>query len=181
MDLAGPSGYRFMAPRLTLLVSTIDKAGATNCAPFSFCMPVSADPPMAAIASAHKRHTLANIRETKEFVLNLPPEELVAAVWLCGNPFPKGVSEITEAGLTPVASKMVAPPRLAECAAWFECRLEWEKDAGDHSIVVGRIVAAEVKDEFVEDGGFAFEVAKPLLHLGGVRFTVGERRILVAE
>ncbi|MFH1736890.1 MAG: flavin reductase, partial [Actinomycetota bacterium] len=86
--------------------------------------------------------------------------------------------EIAYAGLTPASSSLVHPPCIAECAAWFECELEWEKDAGDHVIIVGRVVNAEARDEFVKDGGFDFAVAKPLLHVGGRNFTIGERRVV---
>ncbi len=178
MKLEPKQWYRAMAPRLTVLVTTVDKEGNHNAAPFSFCMPVSVDPPLVAIASAHKRHTLANIRETKQFVINIPGEWLVAAVWKCADPLPKGQSELEHTGLRPGQSEKVAAPFVVDSAAYFECELEWEKDAGDHVIVVGRIVNAVVKDEFWANGELDFRTALPLLHLGGRRFTVGEREII---
>ena len=178
MKIETKKWYRFMAPRLTVLVSTCDKEKRANAAPFSFCMPVSVDPPLLAIASAFKRHTLANIRETKQFVINIPGEDQLEGLWKCSEPLEKGEDEIAYAGLTPVSSRIVHPPCIAECAAWFECELEWEKDAGDHVIVVGRVVNAEARDEFVmENGGFNIAAAKPLLHVGGRNFTIGERRV----
>ncbi len=168
-----------MAPRLTLLVSTCDKDGNPNAAPFSFVMPVSMEPPLAAIASAHKRHTLANIRETGQFVLNLPTEDIINQLHVCSDPFDKGVNEIEEAGLTEVKSALVRPPRVAECVAWFECELEWEKEAGDHVVVIGKIVKAEAKDEFMKDGSFDLAAARPLLHVTGTNFALAERFIHV--
>jgi flavin reductase (DIM6/NTAB) family NADH-FMN oxidoreductase RutF len=172
--------WRVMAPRLTVLVSTADKDGNHNAAPFSFCMPVSIDPPLLAIASAHKRDTLANIRETGQFVVNVPGEMLVAAVEKCGQPFPKGESEIIASGLAPGKSETINAPFVQEAVAYFECALEWEKDAGDHVIVVGRILNAVVKDEFWTEDGFAFQDAMPLLHLSGRNFTAGDRLITVS-
>ena len=60
--------YKIMAPRTTVLVSTVDAQGRTNAAPFSFVMPVSGKPPILAVAMAPTRHTLANIKETGDFV-----------------------------------------------------------------------------------------------------------------
>jgi len=179
MKIETKKWYRFMAPRLTVLVSTCDKEKRANAAPFSFCMPVSVDPPLLAIASAVKRHTLANIRETKQFVINIPGEDQLEGLWKCSEPLEKGEDEIAYAGLTPASSRIVHPPCIAECAAWFECELEWEKDAGDHVIIVGHVVNVEARDEFVmEDSGFNITAAKPLLHVGGHNFTIGERRVV---
>ncbi len=178
MKLEIKDWYRAMAPRLTVLVSTIDGEGNHNAAPFSFCMPVSVDPPLVAIASAHKRHTLANIRETKQFVINIPGEWLVAAVWKCADPLPKGESELVATGLTAGESEFVKAPYIADCAVYFECELAWEKDAGDHVVVVGRVLNAVVKDEFWVDGKLNWQEALPLLHIGGRHFTVAEREII---
>ncbi len=171
--------YRVMSPRLTVLVSTADKDGRHNAAPFSFCMPVSIDPPLLAIASAHKRHTLANIKETGQFVVNIPGEMLVAAVEKCAEPLPKGESEIIASGLAPGRSETIGAPFIQDAVAYFECALEWVKDAGDHEVVVGRVLNAVVKDEYWSEDGFAFQEAMPLLHLSGRNFTAGDRLIMV--
>lgn len=179
MEIKGSEYYRIMAPRITVLVSTIDSQGKDNAAPFSFCTPVSIDPPLVAIASAPKRHTLANIRETGEFVLNIPPEDTLDALWVCAKHLDKGVSEIDEAGLTKVSSIEVETPRIGECLAWFECRLEWEKEAGDHVLVVGRIVRADVRDEFMKEERLDHALARPLLHISSKNFMVAEKNIKV--
>lgn len=169
--------YRALAPRLCVLVTTRDKDGNSNAAPFSFVMPVSVRPPLVAIASAHKRDTLANIRETKNFVLNVPPAAIVEQLWECSQALPRGVSEIKEAGLTEVASKMVKSPRIGECVAWYECELEWEKEAGDHIVVIGRVVKAEVKDEFFTEGHLDVVGAEPLMHVSGKSFMVAGKEV----
>lgn len=179
MELTGGQFYRALAPRLTVLVTTIDGEGNSNAAPFSFVMPVSVNPPLVAIASAHQRHTLANIRETKNFVLNVPPEDICQALWECSKAYPKGVSEIKESGLTEVSSKEVKAPRISECIGWFECELEWEKEAGDHVVIVGRVVKAEVKEELFKEGHFDFAAAKPLMHITGKNFAIAEREVTV--
>jgi len=175
-----PSGfYEILSPRCTVLISTVDKEGRANAAPFSFVTPVSSNPPLLLYASAPQRHTLANTREIGDFVLNIVPEALLDRLWVCSKAFPKGVSEIEQAGLTERKSKKVKSPSIEECAGWIECTLEFEKEAGDHILVVGRVVHAECKDEFARKGEFDISRAKPVMHIRGKRFAVAERVVQV--
>jgi len=175
MKIDNEKFYRVLAPRTVVLITTADKEGRTNAAPFSFVMPVSSNPPLVAFASAPQRHTLANIRETKEFVLNMPSEDMLDKLWICADSFPKGVSEIKQASLTEMKSATVAVPGIEESIGRIECVLEFEKEAGDHVIVVGKVVNAEIKDIFWRDGGFDIPKAKPILHVTGKDFAVAER------
>lgn len=160
-----------------MLISTVDKAGKVNAAPFSFVTPVSSNPPLVLFAATTARHTLANVRETGDFVLNIVPEELLDKLWVCSKAFPKGVNEIAEAGLTERKSKRVKPPSIEECVGWIECQLEFEKVAGDHILVVGKVVSVECKDEFMKQNEFDISKAKPVMHIRGRRFVAAERII----
>lgn len=171
-----PSGfYEILSPRCTVLISTVDKEGRVNAAPFSFVTPVSAEPPLVLFSAAPARHTLSNIRETGDFVLNLVSEEILDRVWVCSKGFPKGVNEIEKAGLSEKKSHTVKSPSIEECLGWLECTLEFEKEAGDHILVVGRVVHAECKDEYMKKTEFDVCKAKPAMHIRGKRFAVGER------
>ena len=177
MDIKVDNFYEILSPRCTVLISTQDKEGRPNAAPFSFVMPVSVDPPLLVFAAAPQRHTLANVRETGEFVLNLVPEELLESLWICAKPFPAGVSEIEEAGLTPRRSTVVKAPGIEECIGWIECQTDFELPAGDHILVVGRVVHAECKDEFMKEEQFDVARAKPVMHIRGKRFGVIEKTV----
>jgi flavin reductase (DIM6/NTAB) family NADH-FMN oxidoreductase RutF len=171
-----PSGfYEILSPRCAVLISTVDKDGNANAAPFSFITPVSSNPPLLLYASAPQRHTLANTRETGDFVLNIVPEGLLEKLYVCSKAFPKGVNEIEKAGLTEKKSQKVKSPSIQECVGWIECQLEFEKEAGDHILVVGRVVHAECKDEFISKNEFDVSKAKPVMHIRGRRFVVAER------
>jgi len=176
MELRLPQWYRILGPRVTVLVSTIDKNGISNAAPVSFVSPLSADPALLMIALRPERHTLANIREMKDFVLNLPGEKLLNQAMICSKPFPKGVSEIKEAKLTEVKAKKVKAPRIAECLAWIECKFSQEYPTGDHQLIIGEILVAEIKDEFYKEI-FLCAQAKPLLHLTGKNFAIPAKTI----
>jgi flavin reductase (DIM6/NTAB) family NADH-FMN oxidoreductase RutF len=181
MEIALKGFHEILAPRIAVLVSTIDKDGNPNAAPYSLAGPLSFDPPLAYFSAAPKRHTLANVRETGEFVLNIAPEDVLDRLWICSRPFPKGVSEISEAGLTARQSRKVKPPSIEECAGWIECKLEFEKETGDHILVVGRVVHAECRDEFTKGNELDVSRARPLMHIRGKRFVVAERVVLAKD
>lgn len=180
MELEVANFYKILSPRCTVLVSTTDKQGRPNAAPFSFVTPVSANPPLVLIASAPSRHTLSNIRETGEFVLNIVPESILDKMWICSRAFPKGVSEIKEAGLTERKSECVKAPSIEECAGWIECRLEVEHEAGDHILVIGRVLYVGCHDELMKADQFDITSAKTVMHIRGRRFVVAER-VVTAE
>jgi len=169
--------YEILSPRCTVIITTRDKEGRPNAAPFSFVTPVSSTPPLVLFSSAPQRHTLANVRATGEFVLNVAPEEILDNLWVCAKAFPEGINEISESGLTERKSTVVAVPGIEECIGWVECKLEFEKEAGDHILVVGRVVNVEFKDEFSREGQFDLSVAKPVMHIWGTKFAVAERII----
>ena len=177
MRIEAENFYEILSPRCTVLISTVDKEGRPNAAPFSFVTPVSSDPPLVLFAAAPLRHTLANVRETGEFVFNIVPEQVLDKLWVCSRAFPKGVNEIRESGLTERKSVVVKPPGIAECVGWIECQMEFEKQAGDHILVVGKVVYAECRDDVFRSNRFDISLAKPVMHIRRTRFAVAERVI----
>jgi len=169
--------YKILAPRAVVLISTVDKQGISNAAPFSFVMPASVEPPMVAFASDPDHHTISNIRETGDFAVNIPGVDMLDQLWTCGEDFPKGVSEIKKARLTEKKSEKIKSPKVAEALAQFECKLEAMYETGDHIIVVGRIVDVELKSGLFQKGKYDLLKARPLLHAGGNEFTLPERII----
>ncbi|MBM4241746.1 MAG: flavin reductase family protein [Euryarchaeota archaeon] len=173
-EIDSENSYRLLAPRPTIIVTTINSKGEVNAAPFSFTMPVSMNPPLVAFASVTTHHTYRNITEKEEFVVNIPTEAILEKLWITGEKFPYGVNEIEEAGLTQISSKEVSPPKIQECVAHLECRVEWIQEAGDHDVIVGKVVHADIKENIMKNGLLDVGKVKPVLHLGGVDFVVGD-------
>jgi len=170
------SFYRVLAPRPTIIVTTVSSKGEVNAAPFSFTMPVSVNPPLIAVASVLRHHTYQNLEETGEMVVNIPTADILNQLWVTGEKFPEGVNEIEKAGLTEVASLEVSPPRIRECLAHMECKVEFTQECGDHQLVVGRVVRVSAREDAIKEGLLDVELMKPLLHLGGKDFVVGDHR-----
>lgn len=169
--------YRLMHPRLTVLVTSIYK-GKANIITLAWSMPVSMNPPMAAISVAPERYSHGLIEKTKEFVINIPTEEIVKEVLFCGRHSGRDCDKFEKTGLTQVPAKKVKPPLIEECISHIECIVENTVTAGDHTIFIGKVVAASVADSLF-DKKYDEKKVKLLYHLGGDDFvTTGTEKIL---
>ncbi|MCX9012468.1 MAG: flavin reductase family protein [Candidatus Methanoperedens sp.] len=166
---------RLFAPQLVGLVSSVDKNGRPNVATLAWITTVSADPPLISIAVGRTRYTHGCISGSKEFVLNLPTMNILREVQLAGSLSGRDGDKFEKTGLTPVEAIAVKAPRVEECAAHLECKVVDVKEAGDHTIFIGKVVAAACELEAVKEGVLDISRIKPVLHLGGTFFTtVGE-------
>ncbi|HNI44937.1 MAG: flavin reductase family protein [Chitinophagales bacterium] len=118
-----------IAPRPIALVSTIDKAGNVNLAPFSYFNIFGVNPPIVAFSAALSgktalpKDTLHNLREVGEAVINLVNYDMVHAASLSSVAYPLEVNEFVKAGFTAIPSEQVRPPRVAESPVQLECRM----------------------------------------------------------
>jgi len=145
-----------IVPRPIAFVSTISAEGVYNLAPFSFFNAVCAEPPVITFASGYRvppKDTLANVRATGEFVVNIVSEEIAEAMNLCSGEYPAGVSEFTVSGLTPVASDLVRPPRVRESRVNMECKVLQIVDVSTRpkggSLVIGEVVRFHIDEDIV--------------------------------
>jgi flavin reductase (DIM6/NTAB) family NADH-FMN oxidoreductase RutF len=159
--------WKVMSPRLTVLVTTMDRQGRADVAPFSFVSPISFDPPLLMVSIGTNKHSYWNIMQKKEFVVNIPTEKLLEKIWTAGEKWDPKVSKIERAGLKTEKSERVGPPRLSECVAHIECYVEDAKQHGDHVIVIGKVVALNFKEGVVDEKGrLRVAQARPPLHVG---------------
>ena len=118
-----------IVPRPIAFVSTVDAAGVRNLAPFSYFTACGSNPPVVcfstSVGSGLRPHkdTLENIKAIREFVVNIVSEEFAAQMNATSITVPPEVDEFELSGLTPLASDLVKPPRVAESKAQMECRL----------------------------------------------------------
>lgn len=179
MDIG--SIYRLLigsvVPRPIAWVSTISSSGQSNLAPFSFFNAISSNPPCLVFSPTYKtggreKDTLANIRETGEFVVNSVSEWVVEPMHQSSAEYDSDVDEMAHLNLTPIKSEKVRPFRVKESPIQFECVLEkivpvGETQLGATSLVIGRIVMMHVWNEAISGGKILLEKIKPIARLGG--------------
>ena len=139
-----------IAPRPICFASTIDKDWNVNLSPFSFFNIFSTNPPTCIFSASTRvrdnttKHTLQNVIEVPECVINIVTYDMVQQVSLASTEYPKGVNEFIKAGFTELKSVLVKPPRVAEAPVQFECVVKQVIPLGDKA-GAGNLILAEVK------------------------------------
>jgi flavin reductase (DIM6/NTAB) family NADH-FMN oxidoreductase RutF len=158
--LSGAERYKLMAgcivPRPIAWVSSLSADGVGNVAPYSFFNMMGASPPLVVLGTMRQedgrlKDTAANILETREFVVHLVSEPMLAPMNTTCIDAPPEVDEAALAKLEMRASQMVTPPTIASAPAAFECRLFDFLDAQPETVLlIGEVVAMEIADAFID-------------------------------
>jgi flavin reductase (DIM6/NTAB) family NADH-FMN oxidoreductase RutF len=149
-----------VVPRPIAWVSSVGKSGIPNLAPYSYFQVISSDPIMFIISIGHganvgkdgDKDTLANIKETGDFVINMVSASLAPQMQKSSHIFPKDVSEFDEAGLTPSKSQLVTAPRVKEALISMECKLNRVMELGNFNQVIGELVCYHIHDDVYMEG-----------------------------
>ncbi|MFN6995023.1 MAG: flavin reductase family protein [Aquincola tertiaricarbonis] len=151
--------YKLMAslivPRPIALVTTLGADGTVNAAPFSMFNMVGEDPPIVMISinrltDGQLKDTAANILARREFVVHITDEAMAGRMHACGDRLPPHESELAHAGLTPVPSRAVAPPRIAEAPVAFECMLHETMETPSRYVFIGRVVWLAAREGLID-------------------------------
>ena len=148
-----------VAPRPICFASTIDKAGNVNLSPFSFFNLFSSNPPIVVFSPGRRvrdnttKHTLQNVLEVPEVVINIVTYDMVQQTSLASCEFPKGVNEFTKAGFTEEAATLVKPPMVKESKVKMECKVTEVKPLGTEG-GAGNLVICEVLRMHIDDSLF---------------------------
>ena len=184
-DLEQSAIYKLLTgiviPRPIGWISTISEDGIHNLAPFSYFNAVGDDPPHVMFSTVHSnisnKDTLNNVLTTKQFVVNMVTEDLVEQMNMTSQPIPANESEFELAGLTPIESILVLPPRVKECKITMECemvhhyKLENSKTGGA-TIVIGKIVLFHIdKSVLLDNYKINLETYKPIARLAGSNYS----------
>ncbi|MBL8642528.1 MAG: DUF447 family protein [Rhodospirillaceae bacterium] len=145
----------WLFPKLVTVITTLDKQGRVNAAPYSHIMQydVMHKKPRMILGFRQDSHTFENINATGEFVINCPPASHLDDVMETARFYPEGVNELEHTRFTPIPSTKVRPPSLKECPQIAECTVDeiirLEKSSG---IVIANIVAILVEEGLEEMG-----------------------------
>ncbi len=152
-----------VAPRPICFASTIDSDGNMNLSPFSFFNVFGSKPAILVFSPARRvrdntiKHTLENVQEMKEVVINIVNYNIVQQMNLASCEYPKDVNEFVKAGFTPIASEMVKPFRVKESPVQLECKvlqvLETGQEGGAGNLVICEMVCMHIDDEVLNANG----------------------------
>lgn len=152
-----------IAPRPIAFASTVDKQGNVNLSPFSFFNAFGSNPPIVVFSPARRvrdntiKHTLENVYEVEEVVINIVNYAMVQQMSLSSCEYEKGVNEFVKAGFTEIKSTWVKPPRVGEAPAAFECKvkqiIETGTAGGAANLVICEIILAHIKEEILDING----------------------------
>ena len=168
-----------VSPRPIGWISSLDKDGRLNLAPYSYFNAVSDRPHIVMFSSSGRKDSVANVEETGEFVCSLATFDLRDRMNQSSAPYPREISEFREAGLETAPSRLVKPPRVAASPVALECRylrtiaLADENGAPAESwVVLGQVVGIHIDDALITDGMVDITRARPIARLGYMDYAV---------
>ncbi len=150
-----------IAPRPICFASTIDKDGIVNLSPFSFFNLFSTTPPIVIFSPSRRvrnntiKHTLENVMEVPEVVINIVTFDMVQQVSLASCEYPKGTNEFVKAGFTGIPATLVRPPMVKESKVNLECRVTEIKplgtEGGAGNLVICEVVRMHIDDSLLDE------------------------------
>ena len=168
-----------IAPRPVGWVSTMDKDGRVNLAPYSFFNAFSSEPPIIGFCSEGAKDSLTFARESGEFVWNMATWDLRNQMSETSAPLDRGSSEFTHAGLETAPSNLVRPPRVKASPAHLECKVvdifQLRDVTGAHIsrfLVMGQAIGIHIDDNYIENGLVQITKMKPISRCGYQDYTV---------
>lgn len=203
-DLSNAETYQILssviAPRPICFASTTDAIGNINLSPFSFFNMMGSNPPICVFSPVLRgrdgsaKHTLDNVKEVPEVVINIVNYDMVQQTSLASTEYPKEVNEFVKAGFTPINSDKIKPPRVKEAPVQLECKVNQiiplGNQGGAGTLVIAEVLVIHINENILDNDGKVdifkidqvarlggnwysritkdslFEVAKPLFKLG---------------
>jgi len=152
-----------VAPRPIALASTINENGQPNLSPFSFFNLFSANPPILVFSPSRRvrnnttKHTLANLKFTKQVVINMVNYDMVQQVSLASTEYPEDINEFIKSGLTAIDSYVVKPFRVAESPVHFECKVNeiiaLGNEGGAGNLVICEVLKIHINKAILDENG----------------------------
>lgn len=152
-----------IAPRPICFATTIDTKGNINLSPFSFFNMFSTNPPLCVFSPSRRvrdntnKHTLENVLEVKECVINIVNYSMVQQTSLASTDYAKGINEFEKAGFTMLSSQLVKPPRVAEAPVQMECMIKEVIHLGENpgagNLILAEIKLIHIKEEILDETG----------------------------
>ena len=158
-----------LRPLPVVLLSCRDTNGENNIITLAYAGIMCARPPVVTVGIRPATHSHGIICRTREFVINLPGEEHLEAIQLCGTKSGRQLDKFAASGFTPVEASRIKAPLIAECIISFECTVRHVIGAGSHDVFMAEVLAVQVDQERCDERGWPLsgEHCPVMLNLGG--------------
>jgi flavin reductase (DIM6/NTAB) family NADH-FMN oxidoreductase RutF len=173
-----PDRFKRFLPLPVTLITSVDAQKVVNAAPYGCVMPILRPLDLIALASALPRDTLNNIRQTREFVVNVMGKPGFRQAMQCARNYPPEVDELAEVGLDTIPSKKVTPPRVADAVGWTEAVLDREVTGDNYALIIGKVLCTEINDRYWQEDRL---IESPIVLLSPQLFSLGEKLTEPAE
>ena len=178
MDKIDFKGSVILNPVPVVLITSKNKAGKTNVFTVGWTGTINTKPPMLYISIRPERLSYEYIKESMEFVVNLPSSDLVKKVDYCGVISGKKNDKITEMGFTLKESHNVSVPYIDECPVNIECIVKNIIPLGTHDMFIAEVVASHVNEDLLDEKGkIHFENANMMSYCHGEYFPLSKKPI----
>ncbi len=137
-------------PTSVVLGTCVDEGGNTNIITLGMFMYISVNPPLVCIGVADKRYSHKLILEQGEFAINVPTVEMVDEMHQCGVTTGRTINKFKEHNLTPIEPQVIKSKLIKECYGHLECKVWDTKECGDHTLIIGEVVAGSVDSEVLD-------------------------------
>jgi flavin reductase (DIM6/NTAB) family NADH-FMN oxidoreductase RutF len=151
-------------PSSVILATCIDKDGNTNIITLGMFMYISQNPPLICIGVSDKRHSHKLIIEQEEFAINVPTTKIIDQMHKCGITTGRNINKFKEHGLTPTPAQKIKPMLIDECYGHMECKVWNHIECGDHTLIVGEVIAASANEDVLDhEENQVLEKAHPVI------------------
>lgn len=166
----------FLGAVPSVMVSSGDME-ASNILTIAWTGILNSEPPLVSISIRPSRYSYSIIKEKKEFVINLPGEDLVWATDFCGTKSGKQIDKFKEAKLTKIPANYIKAPMIKECPVNIECKVRQIEELGSHHMFIGEIVNINVDKEYLLDNGKIDTSKLKTLSYLGTEYCIADKKV----
>jgi len=160
--------YHLMHPKMAFFLTSISKDGKPNVMACAWATPVSEEPPIMIVCVSKESYSSELIKQTKEFVINIPTKDMLKSLLICGKTSGRDTDKFAKAKLEINGSNLLKTQRISNCIGYIECKLWKTVDAGECYAFFGKVVHAEADEKYFKRGAWT-EAAEIPLHLSGAK------------
>src|SRR3989338_5310643 len=168
--------YEALYPVPVVLVTCVGKNGKPNIITIAWAGVVCSSPPCVSISVRPSRHSFGLIKQSGEFVVNIPTEKHLRETDYCCTVSGKNADKFKDTKFTPLPAKKVKPPLIKECPVNIECRVKSFTDLGAHHMFIAEVLSVNADEDILTSfGGIDYSKTSPIVYNQGQYWSLNKR------